>query len=277
MSPARASWGTITEPFRHGGYAGGMESRNFPAPFWPAFANTEHGVLTDYGYLVKSGDEWQRVHEGPAGAGGIPGDGLSPAGRGRPGSLAPEPAAPAAVLPEAGPIIPKGQEQGRIHERNHRQAGSRCAAFWTARNYKSYLTSMSKFHTSFQNTMLIFCKAGRFPLWPGPENGNRITTTDPQTEKGPENLAPLYKVKKRVPKKTPTYRQPIKDKDGKTVMDEQEITVPDYHVASVYDVKSQTEGKEPRGPCGYLVRRRGAVSGSFRRLWKRSSPLCHFH
>ena len=27
-------------------------------------ANTEHGVFTDYGYLVKSGDEWQRVHEG---------------------------------------------------------------------------------------------------------------------------------------------------------------------------------------------------------------------
>ena len=27
-------------------------------------ANTEQGVFTDYGYLVKSGDEWQRVHEG---------------------------------------------------------------------------------------------------------------------------------------------------------------------------------------------------------------------
>lgn len=36
--------------------------------FLPRFglhiANTEHGVFTDYGYLVKSGDEWQRVHEG---------------------------------------------------------------------------------------------------------------------------------------------------------------------------------------------------------------------
>ena len=32
--------------------------------FLPRFglhiANTEHGVFTDYGYLVKSGDEWQR-------------------------------------------------------------------------------------------------------------------------------------------------------------------------------------------------------------------------
>ena len=36
--------------------------------FLPRFglhiANTEHGVFTDYGYLVKSGDEWQRAHEG---------------------------------------------------------------------------------------------------------------------------------------------------------------------------------------------------------------------
>ncbi len=27
----------LSKPFRHGGYAGGMESRDSPAPFWPAY------------------------------------------------------------------------------------------------------------------------------------------------------------------------------------------------------------------------------------------------
>ena len=68
--------------------------------------------------------------------------------------------------------------------------------------------------------------------------------TRKQGERGLKILAPnFYKVKKRVPKKDPDTGEPIKDKDGKPLMDEQEITVPDYCVVSVYDI-SQTEGKE---------------------------------
>ena len=113
-------------------------------------------------------------------------------------------------------------------------------------NYKSYLTSMSKFHTySFRNTMLIFLQKPDASLVAGAGKWqSEFERTRKQGERGLKILAPnFYKVKKRVPKKDPDTGEPIKDKDGKTVMDEQEITVPDYRVVSVYDV-SQTEGKE---------------------------------
>ncbi|XVG98182.1 hypothetical protein ACN6KO_11340 [Enterococcus faecium] len=34
------------------------------AQFGRHIAQQEQGVFTQYGYLVRSGDEWQRVHEG---------------------------------------------------------------------------------------------------------------------------------------------------------------------------------------------------------------------
>ena len=105
---------------------------------------------------------------------------------------------------------------------------------------------MSKFHTySFRNTMLIFLQKPDASLVAGAGKWqSEFERTRKQGERGLKILAPnYYKVKKRVPKKDPDTGEPIKDKDGKTVMDEQEITVPDYRVVSVYDV-SQTEGKE---------------------------------
>jgi len=226
--------------------------------FLPRFglhiANTEHGVFTDYGYLVKSGDEWQRVHEGqpvpeeyrvmaypqpeadrdpPRGRGGVP-----PAGR--------RAAPPAAVLPEAGPIILKGKTKDEYMKEITDKLEAGVRGVLDSENYKSYLTSMSKFHTySFRNTMLIFLQKPDASLVAGAGKWqSEFERTRKQGERGLKILAPnFYKVKKRVPKKDPDTGEPIKDKDGKTVMDEQEITVPDYRVVSVYDV-SQTEGKE---------------------------------
>ena len=221
--------------------------------FLPRFglhiANTEHGVFTDYGYLVKSGDEWQRVHEGQP----VPEEyrvmsypapeilrDEAPAQ-----TVQPE-AAPAAVLPEAGPIILKGKTKDEYMKEITDKLEAGVRGVLDSENYKSYLTSMSKFHTySFRNTMLIFLQKPDASLVAGAGKWqSEFERTRKQGERGLKILAPnFYKVKKHVPKKDPDTGEPIKDKDGKTVMDEQEITVPDYRVVSVYDV-SQTEGKE---------------------------------
>ena len=217
--------------------------------FLPRFglhiANTEHGAFTDYGYLVKSGDEWQRVYEGQP----VPEEYrvmAYPQPEADREAFRTEPAAPAAVLPEAGPIIIKGMTKDEYMKEitDRLEAGVR--GVLDSENYKAYLTSMSKFHTySFRNTMLIFLQKPDASLVAGAGKWqSEFERTRKQGERGLKILAPnFYKVKKRVPKKDPDTGEPIKDKDGKTVMDEQEITVPDYRVVSVYDV-SQTEGKE---------------------------------
>lgn len=217
--------------------------------FLPRFglhiANTEHGVFTDYGYLVKSGDEWQRVHEGQP----VPEEYrvmAYPQPEADREAFRTEPAAPAAVLPEAGPIILKGKTKDEYMKEITDKLEAGVRGVLDSENYKSYLTSMSKFHTySFRNTMLIFLQKPDASLVAGAGKWqSEFERTRKQGERGLKILAPnFYKVKKRVPKKDPDTGEPVKDKDGKTVMDEQEITVPDYRVVSVYDV-SQTEGKE---------------------------------
>ena len=217
--------------------------------FLPRFglhiANTEHGVFTDYGYLVKSGDEWQRVHEGQP----VPEKYrvmAYPQPEADREAFRTEPAAPAAVLPEAGPIIIKGMTKDEYMKEitDRLEAGVR--GVLDSENYKAYLTSMSKFHTySFRNTMLIFLQKPDASLVAGLGKWqSEFERTRKQGEAGLKIIAPkFYTVKKRVPKKDPDTGEPIKDKNGKPVMEEQEITVPDYRVVSVYDV-SQTEGKE---------------------------------
>ena len=217
--------------------------------FLPRFglhiANTEHGVFTDYGYLVKSGDEWQRVYEGQP----VPEEYrvmAYPQPEADREAFRTEPAAPAAVLPEAGPIIIKGMTKDEYMKEitDRLEAGVR--GVLDSENYKAYLTSMSKFHTySFRNTMLIFLQKPDASLVAGLGKWqSEFERTRKQGEAGLKIIAPkFYTVKKRVPKKDPDTGEPIKDKNGKPVMEEQEITVPDYRVVSVYDV-SQTEGKE---------------------------------
>lgn len=215
------------------------------ARFGQHIAQQEQGAFTPYGYLVRSGDEWQRVHEGQP----VPEEYrvmAYPQPEADREAFRTEPAAPAAVLPEAGPIILKGKTKDEYMKEITDKLEAGVRGVLDSENYKSYLTSMSKFHTySFRNTMLIFLQKPDASLVAGAGKWqSEFERTRKQGERGLKILAPnFYKVKKRVPKKDPDTGEPIKDKDGKTVMDEQEITVPDYRVVSVYDV-SQTEGKE---------------------------------
>ena len=85
--------------------------------------------------------------------------------------------APAAVLPEAAPIITKDKSKDEYMKEitDRLEAGVR--GIMSSDNYKSYLASMSKFHSySFRNTMLIF-------MQPGWENGNRKLSAPESKEK----------------------------------------------------------------------------------------------
>ena len=220
--------------------------------FLPRFglhiANTEHGVFTDYGYLVKSGDEWQRVHEGQP----VPEEyrvmaypapeilrDEAPAW-----TVQPEvaPTAEAAAPPPVVPIILNSQNSAdRMKEITDRLETGIQELFESER-YKAYLTSMAKFHSySFNNTLLIAMQGGQlvagYNKWRDDFHRNVK-----RGEKGIKILAPApYKVKKEMPK-LDEQGQPVMDKDGKPLTEVQETQVPAFKIVSVFDV-SQTEGE----------------------------------
>ena len=220
--------------------------------FLPRFglhiANTEHGVFTDYGYLVKSGDEWQRVHEGQP----VPEEyrvmaypapeilrDEAPAR-----TVQPEvaPTAEAATPPPVVPIILNSQNSAdRMKEITDRLETGIQELFESER-YKAYLTSMAKFHSySFNNTLLIAMQGGQlvagYNKWRDDFHRNVK-----RGEKGIKILAPApYKVKKEVPK-LDEQGKPVMDKDGKPLTEVQETQVPAFKIVSVFDV-SQTEGE----------------------------------
>ena len=220
--------------------------------FLPRFglhiAQTEHGVFTDYGYLVKSGDEWQRVHEGQP----VPEEyrvmaypapeilrDEAPARTVQPEAA---PTAEAAAPPPVVPIILNSQNSAdRMKEITDRLETGIQELFESER-YKAYLTSMAKFHSySFNNTLLIAMQGGQlvagYNKWRDDFHRNVK-----RGEKGIKILAPApYKAKKEVPK-LDEQGKPVMDKDGKPLTEVQETQVPAFKIVSVFDV-SQTEGE----------------------------------
>ena len=219
--------------------------------FLPRFglhiANTEHGVFTDYGYLVKSGDEWQRVHEGQP----VPEEYRVMAYPApeilREESKAQErteqtPTAEAKAPQPVTPIILNSKNSAdRMKEITDRLETGIQELFESER-YKAYLTSMAKFHSySFNNTLLIAMQGGQlvagYNKW-----RDEFHRNVKKGEKGIKIFAPApYKVKKDVPK-LDAQGQPVKDKDGNTVTEQKEVQVPAFKIVSVFDV-SQTEGE----------------------------------
>ena len=111
--------------------------------------------------------------------------------------------------------------------------------------YKSYLSTMSKFHNySFNNTLLIALQRPDASLVAGyqawQKNFNRHVK---RGEKGIRILAPApYKIKEERDKLDPVTGEVMLDKDGMPQTEEVEIKIPAFRAVSVFDV-SQTDGE----------------------------------
>lgn len=245
--------------------------------FLPRFglhiANTEHGVFTDYGYLVKSGDEWQRVHEGQP----VPEEYRvmaypAPEILREESKVQPEAAAPTKAPQPVTPILLNGQNSAeRMKEITDRLETGTQELFESER-YKAYLTTMSKFHSySFNNTLLIAMQGGQlvagYNKWKDDFHRNVK-----KGEKAIKILAPApFKAKKEV-QKLDAQGRPVMGKDGKPVTEVQEIQVPAFKIVSVFDV-SQTEG-EPLPSIG-VEELTGSVEryGEFFKALEQTSPV----
>ena len=245
--------------------------------FLPRFglhiANTEHGVFTDYGYLVKSGDEWQRVHEGQP----VPEEYRvmaypAPEILREESKVQPEAAAPTKAPQPVTPILFNGQNSAeRMKEITDRLETGTQELFESER-YKAYLTTMSKFHSySFNNTLLIAMQGGQlvagYNKWRDDFHRNVK-----KGEKAIKILAPApFKAKKEV-QKLDAQGRPVMGKDGKPVTEVQEIQVPAFKIVSVFDV-SQTEG-EPLPSIG-VEELTGSVEryGEFFKALEQTSPV----
>lgn len=111
--------------------------------------------------------------------------------------------------------------------------------------YKSYLSTMSKFHNySFNNTLLIAMQKPEATLVAGyqawQKNFERHVN---KGEKAIRILAPApYKIKEERDKLDPVTGELMFDENGISQKEEVEITIPAFRAVSVFDV-SQTDGK----------------------------------
>ena len=215
------------------------------ARFGQHIAQQEQGAFTPYGYLVRSGDEWQRVHEGQP----VPEE-YRVMGFPQPevlreavqtqqvaASIAEAPAQPQVI-----PIILNSKNSAdRMKEITDKLETGIMDLFESDR-FQAYLDTMARFHNySFNNTILIAMQGGQlvagYNKW-----RDEFHRNVKKGEKGIKIFAPApYKVKKEVPKRD-EQGQPVKDKDGNTVTEQKEIQVPAFKIVSVFDV-SQTEGE----------------------------------
>ena len=245
--------------------------------FLPRFglhiANTEHGVFTDYGYLVKSGDEWQRVHEGQP----VPEQYRvmaypAPEILREESKVQPEAAAPTKAPQPVTPILLNGQNSAERMKEITDRLETGIQELFESERYKAYLTTMSKFHSySFNNTLLIAMQGGQlvagYNKWRDDFHRNVK-----KGEKAIKILAPApFKAKKEV-QKLDAQGRPVMGKDGKPVTEVQEIQVPAFKIVSVFDV-SQTEG-EPLPSIG-VEELTGSVEryGEFFKALEQTSPV----
>ena len=226
------------------------------AAFGKNAAEQEQGSFTPYGYLVKSGDEWERHFEGRElpeeyRIMSYPKPEQSEQDKIFMDAAATEQTAPAtAIEPQKPrPVIPivltSEKPAEKMKEITDRLEQGITELFDSER-YKEYLKVMSRFHNySFNNTLLIAMQkpdaslVAGFTAWKNNFQRNVI-----KGEKGIKIIAPSpFKVKQQTEKIDPHTRKPVMGKDGKPAMEEKEVTIPAYKVVSVFDV-SQTEGKE---------------------------------
>ena len=236
-------------------------------------ANEEQGTFTDYGYILRTSDEWQRVHEGQP----VPEEYRvmaypAPELLREESKVQPEAAAPAKAPQPVTPILLNGQNSTERMKEITDRLETGIQELFESERYKAYLTTMSKFHSySFNNTLLIAMQGGQlvagYNKWRDDFHRNVK-----KGEKAIKILAPApFKAKKEV-QKLDAQGRPVMGKDGKPVTEVQEIQVPAFKIVSVFDV-SQTEG-EPLPSIG-VEELTGSVEryGEFFKALEQTSPV----
>ena len=253
-----------------------------PDPWKPAIdtdrlgsfiANEEQGTFTDYGYILRTSDEWQRVHEGQP----VPEEYRvmaypAPEILRDESKVQPEAAAPTKAPQPVTPILLNGQNSAERMKEITDRLETGIQELFESERYKAYLTTMSKFHSySFNNTLLIAMQGGQlvagYNKWRDDFHRNVK-----KGEKAIKILAPApFKAKKEV-QKLDAQGRPVMGKDGKPVTEVQEIQVPAFKIVSVFDV-SQTEG-EPLPSIG-VEELTGSVEryGEFFKALEQTSPV----
>jgi antirestriction protein ArdC len=253
-----------------------------PNPWKPAIdtdrlgsfiANEEQGTFTDYGYILRTSDEWQRVHEGQP----VPEEYRvmaypAPEILREESKVQPEAATPAKAPQPVTPILLNGQNSAERMKEITDRLETGIQELFESERYKAYLTTMSKFHSySFNNTLLIAMQGGQlvagYNKWRDDFHRNVK-----KGEKAIKILAPApFKAKKEV-QKLDAQGRPVMGKDGKPVTEVQEIQVPAFKIVSVFDV-SQTEG-EPLPSIG-VEELTGSVEryGEFFKALEQTSPV----
>ena len=208
-------------------------------------AGLEQGAFTDYGYIVKSGDQWKQVYEGQI----IPEEyrvlSFPPPQVERDEASRPQPEQTAPAPQPVIPIVLTGRNNAERMKEITDKLEAGIQALFESEQYKNYLTAMSKFHNySFNNTLLIAMQKPDASLVAGYNKWkDDFERQVKRGEKAIKILAPApYKVRRQVEKLDASGR-PIPGPDGKPLTEEQEVTVPAFKVVSVFDV-SQTEGRE---------------------------------
>ena len=253
-----------------------------PDPWKPAIdtdrlgsfiANEEQGTFTDYGYILRTSDKWQRVHEGRP----VPEEYRvmaypAPEILREESKVQPEAAAPTKAPQPVTPILLNGQNSAERMKEITDRLETGIQELFESERYKAYLTTMSKFHSySFNNTLLIAMQGGQlvagYNKWRDDFHRNVR-----KGEKAIKILAPApFKAKKEV-QKLDAQGRPVMGKDGKPVTEVKEIQVPAFKIVSVFDV-SQTEG-EPLPSIG-VEELTGSVEryGEFFKALEQTSPV----
>ena len=242
-------------------------------------AEKELGIFTEQGYIVESGEEWKSLMEIPQeyrittkvdydttpaqNAAIVP---TTPTEQSKsatianattttntPTNTAPQtsttdttatdppktPTAPAAVIPL---VLTSDNPRDKMKEITGKlEAGIK--GIIDSEQYKTYLKTFAKFHNySLNNCILIAMQkpdashVGGFNFW-----RDDMKRPVRKGEKGMKIIAPSpFKTKKMVDAVDKNGKPVFKD--GKRVKEEQEITVPAFRVATVFDV-SQTDGE----------------------------------
>ncbi|HHP0646238.1 TPA: YodL domain-containing protein [Enterococcus faecium] len=245
------------------------------AQFGRHIAQQEQGVFTQYGYLVRSGDEWQRVHEGQP----VPEEyrvmhyPQPEADREEPQAQQPEASeSPDKAPPPVIPIMLDGMNSKERMKVITDRLETGVQELFESSRYMAYLSAMSKMHDySLNNTLLIAMQGGSivagYNRWQ-----DEFDRHVKRGEKGIKILAPApFKVKQQMEKTDPATQQPVIGADGKPVTEEQEVTVPAFKVVTVFDI-SQTEGKD--FPMPYISELTGDVQQyqDFFAALERTSP-----